>query len=71
MRAQGRQSASEDRHGLESWKDNQPKVSDPSDIVEDVQSRAAKRDVGRYAALKNPPRTHSFGDCPAIVCGAG
>jgi hypothetical protein len=66
---QCRQSAYEDRHGLESWKDKQPKVTDLSDVVEEVQSRAAKRERARHAAPKTPSRTHSAGDCVRTVCG--
>lgn len=34
-----RQSAYEERHGLESWKDKQPKVNDLSEVVEVMQAR--------------------------------
>lgn len=40
---QCRQSAYEERHGLESWKDKQPKVDGLSDVVEVMQDRAARR----------------------------
>lgn len=45
-----RQLAYEERHGLEGWKDKQPKVNDLSDVVEVMQSRSAQREVGRRPA---------------------
>jgi len=45
--AQCRQVAHEERHNLKSWKDNRPKVSDLSDVVEVVQNRAARRSTAR------------------------
>ena len=66
---QCRQSAYEKRHGLESWKDKQPKVSDLSDVIEESQSRAAKWDVAHRLAISGGPRPHAFGDCLATVCG--
>lgn len=47
--AQCRQAAYEERRGLESWKDKQPKVNDLSDVVEAVQNRAARRASVRSA----------------------
>ena len=44
---QCRQSAYEERHGLESWKDKQPKVDNLSDVIEAAQERAARQRMGR------------------------
>ena len=66
---QCRQSAYEERHGLESWKDKQPKVKDLSDVIEESQSRAARRDVAHRLAISRGPGAHSFGDCLATICG--
>lgn len=66
---QCRQLAYEERHGLESWKDKQPKGNDLADVVEEMQTRAAKREVSRLAATPNePPGKHSTGDCVRTVC---
>ena len=66
---QCRQSAYEERHGLETWKDKQPKVKDLSDMIEESQWRAARRDVAHRLAISSGPRAHSFGDCLATICG--
>lgn len=66
---QCRQSAYEERHGLESWADKQPKVSDLSDVIEESQSRAARREVAHRLAISRGPKAHSFGDCLATICG--
>ena len=61
---QCRQSAYEERHGLESWKDKQPRVSDMSDLVEASQSRGSERESRRRRASSasispRPPTTPS------------
>ncbi len=61
---QCRQLAYEERHGLESWKDKQPKVDALSDVVEVVQERGAKRSATRLTAGGRAPQ-HS---CVATVC---
>ena len=66
---QCRQLAYEERHGLESWKDKQPKAKGLSDMIEESQSRAARRDVAHRLAISSGPRAHSFGDCLATICG--
>ncbi|MCW2497286.1 hypothetical protein [Jatrophihabitans sp.] len=42
---QCRQSAYEERKGIPSWRDNQPKVESLSDVVEVMQERGARRSV--------------------------
>ena len=64
---QCRQSAYEERHGLESWKDKQPKISDLSDVVEVAQDRAASRSGGRHLTSKRRPVRASH-DCVSAVC---
>ena len=66
---QCRQSAYEERHGLESWKDKQPKISNLSDVIEESQSRSARLSAARQLALSSGPREHSFGDCLDTICG--
>ena len=61
---QCRQSAYEERHGLESWKDKQPKIDDLSDVVEVMQERGTKRSAGRPRAVDSKPQ-HS---CVTDVC---
>lgn len=61
---QCRQSAYEERHGLESWKDKQPKIDDLSDFVEVAQERGAKRSAARQHAVEPEPQ-HS---CVTAVC---
>jgi hypothetical protein len=59
---QCRQLAYEERHGLESWADKQPKVTDLADVVEEAQDRAARREVAR----RHRPHTsheHTPRDC--------
>jgi hypothetical protein len=65
---QCRQAAYEQRHGLESWKDKQPKVGDLSDVVEVVQDRAARRGATRRRAVTEPRSAHTLGDCVSAVC---
>lgn len=66
---QCRQLAYEERHGLESWKDQRPKVSNLSDVIEESQSRSARMAAARSLALSSGPRAHSFGDCLDTICG--
>lgn len=61
--AQCRQSAYEERHGLESWKDKQPKVNDLSDVVEAMQDRAANRSAARKRSSAKHGPTHTWGSC--------
>ena len=65
---QCRQSAYEERHGLENWKDKQPKVNDLSDVVEVMQDRAARRDVVRKRDPKDYVSAHTWGTCVGTVC---
>lgn len=65
---QCRQLAYEERHGLESWKDNQPKVNDLSEVVEVMQERAAKRLVARGRVAQTHSPEHSWGSCVGVVC---
>lgn len=60
---QCRQSAYEERHGLESWKDKQPKVNDLLDVVEVVQNRAARRADARRRVSSDRRRVHTPNDC--------
>lgn len=64
---QCRQSAYEERHGLESWKDKQPKANDLSDVVEAAQSRSARRAVGRQRATSDRGRAHTSTECLVAV----
>ena len=65
---QCRQSAYEERHGLESWKDKQPKIRDLSDVVEVAQERAARRGAGRQRTPTEHRPAHTSGDCVSAVC---
>lgn len=70
---QCRQSAYEERHGLESWKDKQPKVSNLSDVIEAAQERAARQRAGRryvtgIPALDRHRPNHRYVDCLGVVC---
>lgn len=51
---QCRQSAYEERNGLSSWAERQPKVESLSDIAEVVQGRAAKRQRFRFTPFSDP-----------------
>ena len=64
---QCRQSAYEERHGLESWKDKQPKVNDLSDVVEVVENRAARRADARQRVSSDRRRSHTPSDCLMTV----
>ena len=64
---QCRQLAYEERHGLESWKDKQPKVNDLSDVVEVMQDRAAQRETRRRKAVTGPGATHDSTECVHTV----
>ena len=64
---QCRQSAYEERHGMESWKDKQPKVNDLSDVVEVAQDRAASRSGGRHLTSERR-RVWASHDCVSAVC---
>ena len=66
--AQCRQAAYEERRGLESWKDKQPKVRDLSDVVEVAQNRAARRARVRQRSSTGRRSTHTLGDCVSAVC---
>lgn len=63
---QCRQSAYEERHSLESWKDKQPKVKDLSEVVEEAQERGARRDVSRRPE-SGRRRVHTTDDCLNVV----
>lgn len=63
---QCRQLAYEERHGLESWKDKQPRVSSLSDVVEVAQDRAARRKVSRQVAAGREA-THDSSECLQTV----
>jgi len=64
---QCRQSAYEERHGLESWKDKQPKVKGLSEVVDVAQSRGAEREAGRRATSSDRRRAHTSTDCLMVV----
>ncbi|MGJ9412887.1 hypothetical protein ACHAAC_09275 [Aeromicrobium sp. CF4.19] len=55
--------AYEERHGLESWKDKQPKAKDLSDVVEAMSARGARRDPARRRSSSDPRRVHTPNDC--------
>lgn len=63
---QCRQTGYEERNGLESWKDKQPKVSSLSDVVEVAQDRAAQRSLTRQRPADHG--VHVWGDCVSAVC---
>jgi len=70
---QCRQSAYEERHGLESWKDKQPKVENLSEFIEAAQERAARQRAGRryvtgIPALDRHRQNHRYADCLGVVC---
>lgn len=65
---QCRQLAYEERNGLPSWKDRQPKAGSLSDVVEVMQDRSARREAIRVVTRRRGPAEHSFGDCLAAVC---
>lgn len=52
---QCRQLAYEERHGLASWSDGQPKVTDLSEVVEISQDRAVTQAVMRESARRRQP----------------
>ncbi|GAA3524774.1 hypothetical protein GCM10022234_21970 [Aeromicrobium panaciterrae] len=62
-----RQSAYEERHGLESWKDKQPRVSSLSDVVEVAQDRAARREVRSRQFGRGREATHDSSECLQTV----
>jgi hypothetical protein len=64
---QCRQLAYEERHGLESWKDKQPKVKDLSDVVEAMSERGARRDASRQRYSSDRRRAHTPNDCLNVV----
>ena len=65
---QCRQLAYEELHGLESWKDKQPKVSDLSEVVEVVQGRAAERGARRQRVSTDYRSARTAHDCVSVVC---
>lgn len=64
---QCRQSAYEDRHNLESWKDKQPNVNDLSDVVEVMQDRAARREARHRQVAPDREATHTSSVCVQTV----
>lgn len=64
---QFRQSAYEERHGLESWKDKQPTVNSLSDVVEAMSTRGAEREVNRAQLPSARDRAHTSTDCLMVV----
>lgn len=64
---QCRQLAYEERHGLESWKDKQPKVNNLSDVVEGASERGARRDASRQRSSADRRREHTSTDCLMVV----
>lgn len=64
---QCRQSAYEERHGLESWKDKQPKVDNLSDVVELAQEHGARRDASRRRPSSDRRLAHTTDDCLNVV----
>lgn len=64
---QCRQSAYEERHGLESWKDKQPKVNDLSDVVEVLNDRAARRVARRPQVVPDREAAHTSHMCVQTV----
>ena len=58
-----RQSAYEERHRLESWKDTQPTIDGVADAVEVAQSRGAEREAGRRRTSSDSRQTHTPTDC--------
>lgn len=63
---QCRQKAYEERHGLASWADRQPRVADLSEVVEISQDRAASESVRRSAARRRQP-SDSTHDCTFAI----
>ena len=64
---QCRQSAYEERHGLESWKDKQPKVNSLSDTVEVMNDRAARREARRLQVATDRKAAHTSHECVQAV----
>ena len=64
---QCRQSAYEDRHGVESWTDKQPKVNNLSDVVEVAQNRGAERADVRRRTSGDRRQPHTQDDCLNVV----
>lgn len=60
---QCRQLAYEERHGLESWKDKQPKVNNLSDVIEVMQDRAARTGNRRRQVAADRDALHTESDC--------
>jgi hypothetical protein len=65
---QCRQSAYEERHGLESWKDKQPKVKELSDVVEVMSERGARRYASGVPAVNRHRSDHKWTTCLGVVC---
>lgn len=65
---QCRQLAYEERHGLESWKDKQPKVNNLSDVVEVMSERGASRYVPGIPAVDRHRPDHGWTTCIGVVC---
>ena len=64
---QCRQLAYEERHGLESWKDKQPKVNNLSDVVEVASERGTVREASRQRSSSDRRRAHTPNDCMNVV----
>lgn len=64
---QCRQSAYEERHGVESWKDKQPKVRELSDVVEAAQDRAVRQETRRRPAAPDQEAVHTSSACVQTV----
>lgn len=64
---QCRQKAYEERHGLTSWSDQQPKVTGLSEVVEAPQDRAANRAAFRSAERRRNPQQDAPHDCTFAV----
>jgi hypothetical protein len=60
---QCRQSAYEERKGIPSWRESQPKVESLSDVVEVVQERAARRSMAARVTPTVTARLHEPADC--------
>ena len=64
---QCRQSAYEERHDLESWKDKQPKVNNLPDVVEVASERGARRSTRSRQVGPDRETTHTSSACVRTV----
>src|SRR4051794_21553310 len=64
---QCRQSAYEERKGIPSWREKQPKVESLSDVVEIAQERGARRAIATRGFVTTSEHSHAPADCLQTV----